>query len=100
MGDMENKVAKISATPDQPPSQPAPQPPAALETGPLQSRIAQRALDQADLRLVIEEEAGTYVYKTVDRRTGDVVAQYPREDILKLRETDEYVPGDVIKAKV
>jgi flagellar protein FlaG len=100
MGDMENKVAKISATPDQTSSQPAPQTPAAVETGPVQSRIAQGALDQADLRLVIEEQAGTYVYKTVDRRTGDVVAQYPREDILKLRETDEYVAGDVIKAKV
>lgn len=100
MGDMENKVAKISATPDQTSSQPALQTPAAVETGPVQSRIAQGALDQADLRLVIEEQAGTYVYKTVDRRTGDVVAQYPREDILKLRETDEYVAGDVIKAKV
>jgi flagellar protein FlaG len=96
---MENKVAKLSATPDPTFSQPAPQPPPAADTGSVQSRIAQGALDQADLRLVIEEEAGTYVYKTVDRRTGDVVAQYPREDILKLREGYDYTAGDVIRAK-
>lgn len=96
---MENKVAKLSATPDPTFSQPAPQPPPAADTGSVQSRIAQGALDQADLRLVIEEQAGTYVYKTVDRRTGDVVAQYPREDILRLREEVDYTAGDVINAK-
>jgi flagellar protein FlaG len=95
---MENKVAKISATPDPTFSQPAPQPPAA-DTGSIQSRIAQGALDQADLRLVIEEQAGSYVYKTVDRRTGEIVAQYPREDILKLHEETDYAAGDVINAK-
>jgi flagellar protein FlaG len=96
---MENKVAKLSATPDPTFSQPAPQLPPAADTGSVQSRIAQGALDQADLRLVIEEQAGTYVYKTIDRRTGDVVAQYPREDILKLREEIDYASGDVISAK-
>lgn len=96
---MENKVAKLSATPDQAFSQPALQPPPAADTGSVQSRIAQGALDQADLRLVIEEQAGSFVYKTVDRRTGEIVAQYPREDILKLHEETEYAAGDVINAK-
>jgi flagellar protein FlaG len=96
---MENKVAKLSATPDPTFSQPAPQPPPGADTGSVQSRIAQGALDQADLRLVIEEQAGTYVYKTVDRRTGDIVAQYPREEILKLREEMNYIAGDVINTK-
>ena len=96
---MENKVAKLSAAPDPTFSQPAPQLSPAADTGSVQSRIAQGALDQADLRLVIEEQAGTYVYKTVDRRTGDVVAQYPREDILKLREEVDYTAGAVINAK-
>lgn len=96
---MENKVAKISVTPDPTFSQPAPPAPPVADTGSIQSRIAQGSLDQADLRLVIEEEAGTYVYKTVDRRTGDIIAQYPREDILKLREEYDYTAGDVINAK-
>lgn len=96
---MENKVAKISAAPDPTFNQPAPQPPPAADMGSVQSRIAQGALDQADLRLVIEEKAGSYVYKTVDRRTGEIVAQYPREDILKLRDEADYAAGAVISAK-
>ncbi len=56
----------------------------------------------ADLRLVIEDDqaAGSYVYKTINPRTGEVVQQYPREQILKLREAEDYTAGSVIKAKV
>ena len=41
----------------------------------------------AELRLVIEEDksTGSYVYKTVDIRTGAVVQQIPREEVLRLR---------------
>jgi flagellar protein FlaG len=58
--------------------------------------------DPADLRLVIEDDqaAGSYVYKTIDPRTGQVVQQFPREQILKLREALDYSAGSVIKAKV
>jgi flagellar protein FlaG len=57
--------------------------------------------EQADLRLVIEEDgtAGTYVYKTVDPRTGKVVAQLPREELLRLRESSGYAPGAVVDAR-
>ncbi len=50
-----------------------------------------------DLRLVIEQDDGTgqYVYKTVDRRTGETLQQFPREQILKLREEANYASGDV-----
>jgi len=56
----------------------------------------------ADLRLVIEEDkaAGTFVYKTVDWRTGEVVQQLPREQVLQLREIQNYAPGKVVAAKV
>ncbi|HYF21852.1 MAG TPA: hypothetical protein VD929_00495 [Caulobacteraceae bacterium] len=52
----------------------------------------------ADYRLVIEEdpEAGTFVYKTLDRRTGEVVRQAPREEVLRLREDPAYAAGGVI----
>lgn len=58
-------------------------------------------LDPADFRLVIEEDkaAGSFVYKTIDRRTGEVVSQLPREQILRLREAFNYVAGDVIKTR-
>jgi len=94
---MDNKLAAVPAAPDPIFSQPAPAP--AADTGPIESRIAQGAVDQADLRLVIEEVSGSYVYKTVDRRTGEVVAQYPREEILKLHEADQYSAGDVIDTR-
>src|SRR5258708_27569126 len=56
---------------------------------------------QADLRLVIEEDkaAGSYVYKTVDVRTGKVIQQLPRDEVLKLREALDYEAGDVVRAK-
>ena len=50
-----------------------------------------------DLRLVIEQDptSGTYVYKTVDRRTGDVLQQFPREDVLRFKQAEHYDPGEV-----
>lgn len=59
------------------------------------------APDPADLRLVIEDDqaAGCFVYKTVDWRTGEVVAQIPREQVLRLREDRNYLSGDVIKTE-
>ena len=54
----------------------------------------------ADLRLIIEEDqaSGTFVYKTLDRRTGEIVKQFPREQVMRLKDTQGYVPGDVIDA--
>jgi flagellar protein FlaG len=55
----------------------------------------------ADYRLVIEddEKAGCFVYKTIDRRTGEVVQQLPREQLIKLREADNYAAGAVISTR-
>jgi flagellar protein FlaG len=52
----------------------------------------------ADLRLVIEDDpkAGCFVYKTIDWRTGQVVSQLPREQLVKMREAENYSAGDVI----
>lgn len=53
----------------------------------------------ADFRLVIEEDAatGSFIYKTLDRRTGEVVQQFPREEVLRLRTSPEYHPGQIIE---
>jgi len=58
------------------------------------------AHDSADMRLLIEDDeaAGSYIYKTIDRRTGEVVHQYPREEVLRLKEAADYAAGAVIKA--
>lgn len=95
---METKATNLAAITDQnlnqhqhhAPPEPASRP----------AKVAEGAEDQADIRLIIEEQDGSYVYKTVDRRTGDIVAQYPREELLKMREEDGYAAGTVIRAKI
>jgi flagellar protein FlaG len=59
------------------------------------------APNPADLRLVIEEDkaAGTFVYKTVDWRTGEVIQQLPREAVLQLREAQNYSAGKLLATK-
>jgi flagellar protein FlaG len=54
-----------------------------------------------DLRLVIEEDqaSGLFIYKTIDRRTGDVVLQLPREEVVKMHEARNYRAGALIKTK-
>jgi flagellar protein FlaG len=56
---------------------------------------------QTDLRLVIEEDGstGAFVYKTIDRRTGEVVQQLPQEALLRLKDDLEYLPGMVLDAR-
>lgn len=55
--------------------------------------------EKADLRLIIEEDetSGSYVYRTIDRRTGEVVQQFPVESVLKLKRESDYEAGAVIK---
>ncbi|PTS90404.1 MULTISPECIES: hypothetical protein [unclassified Caulobacter] len=50
-----------------------------------------------DLRLVIEQDEDTkqFIYKTVDRRTGETLQVLPSEDVLKLRHASGYGPGAV-----
>jgi flagellar protein FlaG len=97
---METKATKLAAITDQNRNQQPQQHPTPPEPAPRAARVAEGAEDQADIRLIIEELDGSYVYKTVDRRTGDIVAQYPREELLKMREEDDYAAGAVIRAKI
>ena len=96
---METKVAPFAATPDSTfghhCSYAAPDQAAAQAEPPGLSE------EEADLRLVIEEDeaGGTYVYKTVNRRTGAVVQQLPREEVLRLRNDAAYTAGGVIRTK-
>lgn len=94
---MSNKVAAFAATPDPTFGQQPPVQPAAGGKGKAKAPTA----DPVDLRLVIEEDqaTGSYVYKTVNRRTGEVVLQLPRTEILRLREETRYAAGSVIRTK-
>jgi hypothetical protein len=56
---------------------------------------------EADLRLLIEEDpvTGAVLYKRIDRRTGEVVAEFSHQDILSMRENERYSAGKVIKTR-
>jgi hypothetical protein len=55
----------------------------------------------SDQRLLIEEDPamGTFIYRTIDRTTGTVLSEMPREQLLRLRESPAYSAGTVIAAK-
>jgi flagellar protein FlaG len=94
---MESKVAAFAATPD--PTFGQQKPVVSPDTG-APDRTAPTP-DQVELRLVIEKDptSGSYVYKTIDRRTGEVLQQLPREELLRLREEAAYAAGDVIRTQ-
>ena len=54
-----------------------------------------------DYRLVIEEgpRRGSFVYKTIDRTTGELIRQYPREALVKMTQDASYKSGTVANTK-
>lgn len=95
---MDNRVAAVAAT-NRASFERTP-PPVARAVPEVAPRPAAKS-EQADLRLIIEEDTagGAYVYKTVDRHTGEVISQIPREEVLKMRDRTEYEVGDVVKTQ-
>ena len=63
-----------------------------------EGRAAHQAEQAARYRLIIEEgpTRGTFVYKTLDSTTGQVVRQFPREQLLALSQTEAYSAGVLI----
>jgi len=61
-------------------------------------RASQQAEDAARYRLIIEEgpTQGTFIYKTLDRATGEVIRQFPREQVLRMAESGGYSAGELI----
>jgi flagellar protein FlaG len=94
---MDTKVAAVAAARDPvlapvaspPPRAPAPAP---VPQGP----------EPGAMRLVIEKDSqtGDFVYKTVNRLTGEVVLQRPRAEVLRMRGLADYAAGTVFSADV
>ena len=95
---MENKVTNVASTPDPTygPNPPIQRP----DTGASVVRAAPRQ-DPVDMRLIIEQDqaSGSYIYKTVNRATGEVLTQFPRDAVLKLHQQVDYEAGAVIRTK-
>lgn len=72
-----------------------------IGTGSKNPNPREKAQPAPDLRLVIEEgpKRGSFIYKTVDRTTGETVKQYPREQLVKLSEDPNYVAGAVASTR-
>jgi flagellar protein FlaG len=73
-----------------------PQPPK-----PATAREAAAASPDSDLRLVIERDpnGGDYVYRLVDRTTGKVVTELPRDQVSELATAPTYAAGTVVSTK-
>jgi len=52
-------------------------------------------------RLVIQEvgNTGTFVYKVIDRASGQVVAETTREEVARMSEKAGYAAGSLIKTR-
>ena len=53
-------------------------------------------------RLVIKEgaQAGVLIYTILDRATGEVLVQLPREEVVRIASRPDYSAGQVINTKV
>ena len=54
------------------------------------------------LRLTVDKDpdTGEWVYKAIDRYTGEVVRQMPRQTLLDMRKSSNYQAGSVIKTDI
>jgi flagellar protein FlaG len=71
------------------------------EVQPIKAAVEPERAAHADVRLIIEEsgEPGRYVYTIVDRRSGRIISQLPRDEVLKLREQSDYAAGSLFKGE-
>ena len=67
----------------------------------LAKSLGPKDLTGADYRLVIERssETGSYVYKTLNSFTGEVVSQRPAEDLLQMGASAQYAAGSIVSAR-
>ena len=94
---MDSKVAAIASAPD--PGKSRSQ--SSVRTASSGEAPAATGPEPVELRLVIEEDqaTGSYVYKTINRATGEVLQQLPRAEVLKLREELNYAAGTIIRTE-
>jgi hypothetical protein len=54
-----------------------------------------------ELRLTIDKDptTGTWVYKAIDRNTGQVVSQLPQESVMEMQKSEDYQAGSIIDSE-
>ena len=55
-----------------------------------------------ELRLTVDKDpqTGTWVYKAINRYTGEVVSQLPHESVMEMQKSQQYQAGSVINTEV
>ncbi len=66
----------------------------------LEKLIKKSLPSNAKLRIERDKETGTYVYRAVDSETGEVISQYPPEQMMKLREYLAEMAGMLVDTKI
>jgi flagellar protein FlaG len=80
-------------------TKPSPYKPQASKTG---GSSSSQDASESQQRLVISEGAttGVYVYTILDRVTGEVLVQIPREEVVRIAARPDYTAGQVLDTKV
>jgi len=54
------------------------------------------------LKLTVDKDpdTGEFIYKAIDRYTGEVVRQLPQKELVSLRRSSAYQPGSVITTDI
>ncbi len=72
-----------------------------LEPDPRQQQPNSAQLpDNSRLTIEHDKETGKFIYKTVDRETGEVIKQWPREEVLKAISAYQKASGLIVDKKV
>jgi flagellar protein FlaG len=101
-------VAGVKPSPDVPPAVTAIVGAAAASKQDDKSELGQdKSRDQGPppeytLRLTIDKDpkTGDWVYKAIDRYTGEVVRQMPRQGLLDMKQSVQYEAGSFIKTDI
>jgi hypothetical protein len=56
---------------------------------------------QSDIRLLIEQDAngGGFIYKLVNRATGEVISELSRDELIRMSADPKYTAGKVVDTK-
>ncbi|MFT3997247.1 MAG: flagellar protein FlaG [Asticcacaulis sp.] len=54
------------------------------------------------LKLTIDQDpdTGEFIYRAIDRYTGEVVRQFPQKELLELKKSNTYKAGSVVKTDI
>ncbi len=79
--------------------EPVEQKPARQNVQPDLPLLASDSAANAHLVIEIDEVSGGFIYKSVNRETGEVIKQYPREEVLRAIANARAAEGLVIDTK-